>query len=88
MPTTPKADWDTWVDKNPLRSWRHKNKVTILRAASSLDVTVTTIQQWERGAVTPTDENMDRIATITGDESTASKWSRWRSRRPKDPSTP
>ena len=76
------TEWNRWVDKCPLRVWRHARSISILRAAATLDVTTTTIQQWERGAVAPTEDNMTRLAALLDDEKLAARWARWRARRP------
>jgi transcriptional regulator with XRE-family HTH domain len=72
--------YDDWVEQNPLRRWRKGAGLSIMRAAVTLEVTVTTIQSWERGAVTPSHENFERIADTTGTNEAA--WTRWSNRRP------
>jgi len=80
--TNPEEAFREWVDKNPLRRWRHHEKISIMRAAVGLGVTMTTIQVWERGTATPTDGNMDNLESVVG-EGTRKAWARWAKNQPK-----
>jgi len=85
MPTetdqTPEEAFLEWVDKNPLRRWRHAKKISIMRAAVALDVTMTTIQVWERGSATPSEENMAKLEEVVGN-GTSRAWTRWANKQP------
>lgn len=87
MPTKtddPKAMRAEWVEKNPLRRWRKRNKFSLMDAAGILDVGFTTVQLWESGAREPGDDNMAKIAVQmqTTPESARRSWRRWLGQQP------
>lgn len=79
--TKPKTPWETWWNANPLRAWRKANGVAIMDAASSMGVSMTIVQLWEKGVHIPSDANFDRIDALVG-RSTAKKWSDWYNAKP------
>lgn len=77
----PDEAFKTWIDTNPLRAWRRKNDISIMRAAVALGVTITTIQSWERGSATPSEPNMTNLEKVIG-TGTAKAWTRWAAKQP------
>lgn len=76
-----KVDQETWHEKNPLRKWRHKNKMSIMATASQLRVSMTIVQLWENGVHVPSPENMDKIKVLVG-PTVERNWKTWIKARP------
>lgn len=71
-------DMATWVERNPLRTWRARTGTTLFSAAVQLGVSMTSISKWEKGAGQPTPENMAALARLTGDAAIAEAWAAWK----------
>jgi DNA-binding transcriptional regulator YiaG len=71
-----------WVEGNPLRQYRIKNKITLNVAASMLSVGVYTVQRWEGGVVFPKEENMKKLSKLIGEDA-ENQWQEWMNKKPK-----
>lgn len=76
-----REDVDTWVESNPLRVWRKKNRMGVMQTATALGVSMTIIQLWERGTHIPSDENFDKLVALIG-KRIVRDWSNWYSSKP------
>jgi DNA-binding transcriptional regulator YiaG len=65
-----------WIERNPIRVYRKEHDITILGFAAYLGVTLSTVQRWEVGGMTPTQSNAERLADMIG-VSGAEFWNRW-----------
>lgn len=74
------TSFSEWMERNPLRSWRKASGTSIMEAASRLGVSMTTIQLWERGVNVPTDENLQSLQGLIGDD--AMRWADWWNGKP------
>lgn len=82
--TDTKAARTAWIERNPLRRWRHRNEFSLMDAAAILQVGFTTVQLWESGAREPGDDNMEKIAVQlqTDADRVRRSWRRWRAQQP------
>ncbi|HVJ95346.1 MAG TPA: helix-turn-helix transcriptional regulator [Acidimicrobiia bacterium] len=83
MPTT-QLSREEWLESNPLRRWRTRERVSIMTAAARIGCSTSSIQKWEAGASQPTAESLVDIASATGRdaESLARAWTRWTKQQP------
>lgn len=81
MAATTKDDFQVWVDQNPLRVWRAETGWSIMRTATTLGVSMTIIQLWEKGVHVPSEDNLARLQRLMGD-SAIRDWSNWYSSKP------
>lgn len=77
----PLAQLRAWLDECPFRRWRLEQGASIMETASLLGVSVTTIQNWEHGLKTPSDQHRAVVESVCGQDVTAS-WTEWFDRRP------
>ncbi len=75
-------DLKAWMEENPLRKFRSKNKLSIMKAASLIGVGMSTIQTWECGAHLPKPESFEAMANVTGIENIEQLWMEWLNRKP------
>lgn len=73
-----------WIERNPLRKHRTKVGLSIMAAAAATGSSMSAVQQWEAGAVTPGDEKTAAIAAFLGTEPDAltRAWQRWLKSQP------
>lgn len=71
-----------WMARNPLRAWRKENGVSQFSAASMIDVSAFTIQQWEHGAAYPKPDSVARMQRVTEIPALARQWAEWYSANP------
>jgi transcriptional regulator with XRE-family HTH domain len=71
-----------WVEENPLRRWRKREGMSMMRAAAMIGVGMSTVQLWEQGAHLP--KTYDAIADVLGVKPTtlARAWREWYNDRP------
>jgi DNA-binding transcriptional regulator YiaG len=70
-----------WKESNPIRIYRKENKLSLSVVASLLGVGVYTVQRWEDGAVSPNDDNMEKVVRLIGGDA-ARQWEEWLDSRP------
>lgn len=73
-----------WIARNPLRAWRHRYGLSMMDGAVALGIGLSSVQSWEAGAHFPTDESMQTIAGVIGEDPDrlARKWRSWYEARP------
>lgn len=71
----------SWALECPLWRWREANQVTRPMAAAMFGVSVTTVHQWEHGAVTPRPERWERLIAALGPEF-VEQWAAWLANQP------
>jgi len=78
-----KVEIRSWIEENPLRQFRNKNGLTLMDAAGLLGVGMSTVQVWEKGASTPKDDKLERLAELLGEPKIEKTWETWLQSRPK-----
>lgn len=78
-----RAQFKEWVDRNPLRTWRHAQdpKLSILESAERLGVGMSMVQMYERGVHKPGAKSADRFAEYLGAD-WSDRWDAWLAARP------
>lgn len=73
-----------WIESNPLRRFRRSKRLTIADTAAAVGVSNMTVQYWENGSTSPTDENMGKIARLMERpvEDLEREWGEWAAARP------
>lgn len=77
-----KRRFDNFAYANPLRRWRLEHDITAVLASTMLQVTVSTLTNWETGQSYPAPENIEKIGTLTGISDIANVWVNWFARFP------
>ena len=72
-----------WIEDNPLRKYRKKNNVSMMRAASMIGVGMSSVQAWEQGAHQPTRASFELLAKVSGIENIERQWELWLKKKPK-----
>ena len=70
-----------WAAVNPLRRWREEHELSRLSLASTVGVSLVTIQAWESGATRPNASHMEALERLS--KSLKQEWSDWETSRPK-----
>ena len=71
-----------WLDENPLRQWRLKNKLRQRDIGAALGIGFHVIYQWETGMAYPPRNRMASLVALTKDDKLAEKFQHWRDKRP------
>ena len=50
--------------ENPIKEWRKKNKVTQIRLARKIGVSLHTVQLWEGGGCFPSKEHLKKLESV------------------------
>jgi len=61
-----KRNTDTY--NSPLRKARKEHGISMMELARVLDVSINTIERWERGGAHPSPDNMEKIIRYFGEE--------------------
>ena len=72
-----------WIDSNPFRRWRKANDVTLMSAASILDVSILPVRMWESGSSTPNKKNFMKLKKLLNISNLEEVWDAWKNQRPK-----
>ena len=84
MTMTLKDRTKDWTTDNPLRRWRHRERLSMMDASALLNVAMSSVQHWEQGAHMPNDESLDRLAVAMKVKPATLRrsWREWYNRRP------
>lgn len=97
MPTQPTAqsetepdaqpevtEYDAWVARNPLRAWRAREKLSILRVGARIGASLSSVRHWETGAHAPSGAHLESVAALLGTtpEELTERWETWRAQNP------
>lgn len=77
----PKAYWE-WVDRNPLRDWRVRKRISIRILVEMLQTHHSALAKWENGQNYPNFLSMQKLIEITGMDDLAARWGAWLNERP------
>lgn len=82
---TLKSRTRNWMEENPLRRWRKRNELSMMDAAATLGVGLSSVQNWEQGAYQPNEESMPKLADLLGvkPETLTRQWREWYRDRPR-----
>lgn len=76
-----------WLNDNPLRVWRLKNKpkVTLLVVSIEIDCSIQSVINWENGSTLPRLASMRALARLMGTTQPHldTAWAAWNAARPK-----
>lgn len=72
-----------WIERNPLRQWRHENDTTLIQAAAIFGCSVSTVQSWETGETIPSERHTPALIRVLG-EDLPHRWNRWIDDEPDD----
>lgn len=75
-----------WVEDNPLRKFKLKNRITNRRMAATLNCAVVSITMWERGLTQPRRESFATIAKamVLSPTKLEQAWASWMGRKPRE----
>lgn len=77
-----KRRFENFANANPLRVWRIEQGITAVLASTMLQVTVSTLTNWETGQSYPSPDNIEKIGNLTGILDIADVWINWFARFP------
>ena len=75
---------EKWIEENPLKNFIlnapsgiNRNQIAVL-----VGVSRQTLNQWEKGIVTPNDKNFESLAKLTNDPMIKENWLAWLGQKP------
>ena len=73
-----------WVDRNPLRAWRHSQdpRMSILETAELVGVGMSMIQMYEKGVHKPGKSKDEALTRLLGKD-WSKRWDAWLESRPR-----
>jgi len=77
------AELTAWLEQNPLRKFRKKNKLGLMEIAGLLGVGVSTVQTWEKGVTVPKSEKFKMLANLLNAPDIEETWFKWLENKPK-----
>lgn len=77
-----RSEHKEWVNENPLRKYRRDKGLTLMEAAGTLGVALSTLHCWEMGVHSPSVDHFLKIKTQLGVTDIFDQWDEWSHNRP------
>lgn len=71
-----------WLEQNPLRQWRKKNKLFLKDIGSAVNAGYHSVFRWENGMSEPGETQMKDLIRITGIGNLQKQYREWIKKRP------